>query len=147
MTAGGELMLGEARLTFLSPPAGAAWKLDNDNSLVAQVDVPGEPDNRPRLLMTGDIQEDAIARLESQWPQLHPIALELPHHGSAHAAAIEFAGLLNPDIVLQSTGLLRLNDPRWAGVRPGRLWYTTAHCGAVWVEFLRNGDVESGSFR
>lgn len=97
--------------------------------------------------VTGDIQDEAIAAIEAANPGLRPRALELPHHGSAHAAAIEFTQRLNPDIVLQSTGALRLNDPRWANVRPGRLWYTTAHCGAAWVEFHRNGDVVSGGFR
>jgi beta-lactamase superfamily II metal-dependent hydrolase len=97
--------------------------------------------------MTGDIQEDAIASIESANPNLHPLALELPHHGSAHAAAIDFTQALDPKIILQSTGPTRLNDPRWSRARPGKLWYTTAHCGAVWVEFHQNGDAESGSFR
>jgi competence protein ComEC len=147
IAAGDQLTLGEARLTFLNPPRGVGWKLDNDHSLVARVDIEGEPAGQPRLLMTGDIQEDAIAAIESSNPDLHPRALELPHHGSAHGAAIDFAGRLDPPIVLQSTGPIRLNDPRWSHVRPGRLWYTTAHCGAVWVEFHRNGEAESGSFR
>jgi competence protein ComEC len=56
---GDVLGLGEAKLTLLNPPPGAAWKLDNDHSLVARVDVAHEPDGRPCLLMTGDIQEDA----------------------------------------------------------------------------------------
>ncbi len=147
LTAGDQIALGLVRLTILSPPRDAAWKLDNDHSLVARVDVADRPQHRPLLLMTGDIQDDAIALIEAQNPDLHPLALELPHHGSARAADIDFTQRLDPPIILQSTGALRLNDPRWADVRPGRLWYTTAHCGAVWVEFHVNGDAVSGSFR
>src|SRR6185503_1675454 len=41
IAAGDEVGLGEARFTFLNPPKGADWKLDNDHSLVARVDVDG----------------------------------------------------------------------------------------------------------
>jgi competence protein ComEC len=147
IAAGDQLTLGESTLTFLSPPHNADWKLDNDNSLVARIDIDPQPNAKPALLMTGDIQDQSIAALEATYPDLHPRALELPHHGSAHQAAIQFTQRLNPQVVLQSTGALRLNDPRWAEARQGRLWYTTAHCGAAWVEFNHDGEITSGSFR
>src|SRR5262249_31589383 len=114
-------------------------------SLVARIDV--ELAAQPCLLMTGDIQDDAIATIDDRNPGLRPRALELPHHGSAHAAAIAFTQRLDPQVVLQSTRPTPLHHPRRAAARPGRLWYTTAHCGAAWVEFERDGDVVSGSFR
>jgi competence protein ComEC len=147
LAAGDQLTLGASTFTILSPPHAATWKLDNDHSLVARIDVEGEPGDQPALLMTGDIQDDAIAALEAANPNLHPRALELPHHGSAHAAAIDFTQRLNSELVLQSTGTLRLNDPRWNSARAGRLWYTTAHCGAAWVEFHQDGTIASGGFR
>lgn len=137
-----ELAVGTACLRFIAPPATADWLIDNDHSLVAVVSIPSEP---AAALLTGDVQDAAIAHLRSTQPALQPRVLELPHHGSARPAAIDFAWTLNPDIVFQSTGAQRAGDPRWDGVRVGREWYTTATDGAAWVEFLEDGGVRAGS--
>jgi competence protein ComEC len=142
VAAGDVLELGAARAVFVSPPLGAEWKLDNDQSLVAVLGLDG---NEGAVLMTGDVQDEAIGFLTGM--RLRSRVLELPHHGSARPAAIRFAATLDPEIVLQSTGDLRAGDPRWDSVREGRLWFTTCTNGASWVELMEDGRVRCGSMR
>jgi len=144
LQAGSTLAIGNAALHFLAPPLNADWPVDNDHSLVAQV---ATSTDAAAALLTGDMQDQAIEHFRTTYPSLHPRVLELPHHGSARPAAIDFAWNLNPEVVLQSTGALRANDPRWDGVRVDRTWYTTATDGAAWVEFLDNGSIRSGCHR
>jgi competence protein ComEC len=131
--AGDAIAIGEARLEFLSPTAGARFAEDNDMSLVALVTHPGTPAS---LLLCGDIEDAAIASLRQSHPGLHPAVMELPHHGSGRAAAIEWVRELSPGVVIQSTGPGRAGDPRWDPIRlaPGRRWLCTARDGAVWAE-------------
>lgn len=145
--AGDTVELGEARITFLSPPGGDAWKIDNDESLVGLVEGRGVGGARPSILMTGDIQDDAIHWLEESQPKRKPGVLELPHHGSARPASIRWVGSLRPGLVMQSTGPRRVNDPRWDGVRAGSVWYTTAADGAAWAEVRRDGTLRHGCVR
>ena len=55
--------------------------------------------------------------------------------------------IVNPTLVIQSTGPQRVNDARWNKVRRGRRWRTTAVDGAVSVEFLRDGSVVDKGLR
>lgn len=145
--AGDTLALGEGSITFLFPPAGAPFTLDNDTSLVALVEGRGDGTHRPRVLMTGDVQDEAIAAMTRAHAIPRPDVLELPHHGSARPAAVEWAGRLDPRLVMQSTGPSRVGDRRWAIVRAGRAWYTTAVDGAAWAEVARDGTLRHGSVR
>jgi competence protein ComEC len=144
--AGDRLKLGEATLEFLSPPSDASFDADNDHSLVGL--FTGErfgPD--PMLLLTGDVQDEAIASLEAAHPSLMPAAAELPHHGSARQVAVEWVcDHLKPLIVLQSTGVRRRDDPRWNRAREGRTWLCTARLGACWMRFEQGGRTLHGSF-
>lgn len=142
--AGDTVVVGELELEILSPPRGADWTLENDMSLVAAV-----KDGRGGvlLMMTGDIQDRAMASTLAGRPGLHPRILEAPHHGSARPAAYEFVSTLNPAVVLQSTGPGRAGDPRWEAVRSRRAWRCTALEGAVWAEVGPDGLVRSGSWR
>jgi len=150
--AGDSIPLGDTQITFLSPPPGALWPLDNDHSLVAAVGgpAPGQPPSRNParipLLLTGDIQDQAMASILAAHPGLSPAIMEAPHHGSARPAAYEFVAGTNPTIVLQSTGPGRAADPRWATVRAGRTWLCTAADGASWAEWRQDGTTRSGSF-
>lgn len=147
IAAGEKLVVGSAEVEFLSPPAGAAWKADNDRSLVARVRATPVDSKRPRsLLLTGDIQDEAIASLERRYPHLRADLMEVPHHGSAREAAFQFVEAINPAVVLQSTGPKRANDHRWDDVRKGRLWWCTSLDGALWAEIERDGSIRSGSF-
>jgi len=144
--AGDSLTMGEIRLRFISPPRNAAYEKDNAHSLVAVAEKPG--DATQLVLMTGDIEDPAINEIRSNYPDLHPIALELPHHGSANTASISWVGeALQPRLVLQSTDAKRMDDARWASVREGRIWLCTASAGATWVEFDRTNAMKFGTYR
>ncbi|MEZ6163591.1 MAG: hypothetical protein R3B67_04065 [Phycisphaerales bacterium] len=122
---------------------------DNDTSVVALLDpLPGRV-GHPRMLLTGDIEQDAMERLMVLEPgltgELAGGVIELPHHGSARDAAYGFVGWLDPGVIVQSTGPSRLDDDRWDGQRPGRDWFTTAQGGAIVVEFDASGAVTRGT--
>ena len=98
------------------------------------------------LLLTGDIQDQAIATLRAAHPNLRADIMEVPHHGSAHQAAIDWLAEINPPIALQSTGPQRANDPRWQSTRTPRTWYCTCLNGAAWSEIASDGSLRSGTF-
>jgi competence protein ComEC len=133
------LPLGGATLSILSPPADAAFEELNDWSLVGLVTA-----DRARLLLTGDIQDEAIAALRARLPELRAQAIEVPHHGSARAAGIGFVGASGALVAVQSTGPSRLNDERWARERARRAWLSTAAIGSAAVEWRRDGTVRWG---
>lgn len=138
------LSLGACRVEILSPPADAAWNDDNNHSLVARI-APADR-KTPSLLMTGDIEDDAInAVREHVTEPVHVI--ELPHHGSANRAAMGLVDALNPAVVLQSTGPSRAHDPRWSTIREGRVWLSTAERGWCWAELRTDGTVCWGASR
>lgn len=139
---GDQLHLANARLRFLSPPADAAWHLENDHSLVAFIETAtGTP---PTLLLTGDIQHGAILHLLLTSPSLSADAVDVPHHGSYNDQAYELLSRLRPAIVIQSTGPARLGDRRWARIRGSCTWLSTAELGALRIEGLRDGSLRAG---
>jgi competence protein ComEC len=145
---GDTLMVGSASMEILWPdPVLIDGYDDNDTSLVALLDPEPGADGSARLLLTGDIERDAMERLRALEPTLPERfaggVMELPHHGSAREAAHGFVDWLRPGVIVQSTGPSRLDDDRWAAQRAGRDWYTTARSGAVVVEFGDDGRVET----
>lgn len=140
LVAGDSFTLGRARIRVLSPPSGERYRHLNDTSLVLLVTVPTAAGER-RLLLCGDIQDEALADLMTREPGLRADVMEAPHHGSARPAAIEVVEHVNPSIVLQSTGPTRVNDDRWEHVRAARKWLTTALDGAAQVDFVDDGTV------
>ncbi len=148
LAAGDTLTLGSAAIRVLSPRADDEFRRDNDTSLVLLVTIPTE-DGERRLLLCGDIQDEAIALLAEREPDLRADIIEAPHHGSARPAGIEFVGQVTSPgaVVVQSTGPSRLNDDRWAEVRAERRWLCTAAGGAVTVEVRASGEIVSRSLR
>jgi len=144
--AGDTLELGRVTLTFLSPPADASWPADNDHSLVARVDVPTSAGART-VLLTGDIERDAIRALLDSGRAFEADIMELPHHGSANESAYELVTRLDPSVVLQSTGPRRVGDVRWAPFAAGRAWFATARDGAAWAEVRRDGTIRAGAMQ
>jgi beta-lactamase superfamily II metal-dependent hydrolase len=144
MTAGESIRLGVASIALLSPPESAGWAEDNDHSLVGLVraDAPGAP----TLLLTGDIQDGAIERLLTGAEPLRADVMELPHHGGYREAAARLVAVVDPSVVVQSSGPGRAGDVRWDLLRNRRAWYTTATDGASWVELRADGMVRSGAF-
>jgi len=141
---GDEIQIGDTVLRILHPPAGFVPRAENDASLVAVLEPAG---SGVRVMLTGDIQQEAMAMLMESGEDLHADVFELPHHGSAHEAAYAFAQYVNPRVVLQSTGRQRLDDPRWDHVRTGRAWYTTARTGCVSVFIDDAGQIRVQTMR
>lgn len=151
VSAGDTLSIGTCTLTLLSPQASADDVEDNEHSLVALVTPhhASRPDESPlgardSLLLTGDIETNAISRLRDAYPDLHPLVAELPHHGSGNQASIEWIARMAPALAIQSTGPRRLNDPRWAALPEATRVLTTARHGAVWAEIRKDGSLRSG---
>lgn len=99
------------------------------------------------MLLTGDIQDEAMAMLMTSGVDLSADVIELPHHGSAREAAYAFVERVNPRVVLQSTGRQRLNDPRWDHARAGRAWLDTPRFGAVRADLRTDSTVSAGPVR
>ncbi len=141
----------------------------NDSSIVAMLAVRcGETERR--VLLTGDAAREALANLlpdQSRGAQapgaevvseqvqtggerrsaLRADVLELPHHGAYIEPAVELVRVVDPSVVVQSTGARRAADRRWVNVMNGKAWYATPRSGAVWVEIRSDGTLVSGSFR
>jgi ComEC/Rec2-related protein len=160
--AGDAFVLGDADVRFLWPRPGFESREPNERSLVALIaaragDHAGE---RRSVLMTGDVQGEAIAGLRASYPTLRPGVLEMPHHGSYITEAVEFVLALDPPSVHQSTGMRRATDPRWEAVRTGSAspaggtgnasetwWGVTAVDGALFSEIRADGSLRHGSHR
>ena len=145
VSAGDRVTVGRLHLDILHPDDTFTAAEVNNWSLVARLTAPTAAGPRV-ILLTGDIEGDAMAALRASHPALRADVLELPHHGSARPAAYRFVRALDPKIVVQSTGPSRLDDARWAGVRPGRVWLTTARDGALSVIIGRDGEISAASF-
>jgi len=144
--AGDSIPVGRATVRFLSPNGSDHYKHENDRSLVAIVSAPTR-DGVVTVLMTGDIQADAMKALMTAGGEINADVLELPHHGSVHETAVSFFDSVDPSVVLQSTGPQRARDTRWTARRGGRAWYTTSDDGATWVRINDDGRIEHGSLR
>jgi beta-lactamase superfamily II metal-dependent hydrolase len=150
--AGDSVSAGSIEGAFIWPPRELAHSLsDNDSSLVAVFSRqnPGDAPRDVAAVFTGDIQSRALAMIMSADTPVFksPIPiLEAPHHGSFSDEAEAFVGLINPDVVVQSTGPRRASDVRWENQRRARSWLTTALRGHVWCEYLRDGSVRIGGF-
>lgn len=150
IAAGDEITLGRARFSIVSPQPRAEWHADNEHSLVALVEAPRNEQTEPaRLLMTGDAGELAITALE--YAKFPPIdVMELPHHGSAQTAAMEWVQKLQPRVILQSTGQSRVDDPRWDETRDALTntqWFVTPKHGWSSVTWLHDGSILTQSMR
>ncbi len=143
--AGQTLELGEVTLELISP--GSDWSPSsvNSSSLVARVRAPTARGER-RVLLTGDIEREAMVRLLESGEDLRANVLELPHHGSHHPTGEVFLERVNPAIVVQSTGPSRLLDERWERARQGRRWLVTARDGAISLVIYTDGRIEATPF-
>ena len=140
-------VLGEASLTVLWPPPADAFtsKKSNELSVVLRVDVAGR-----RLLLNGDIQQDATAALLRHPETLDADVTDLPHHGSVVDASADWLAAVSPRVVLQSTGPIRLRRDRWAELLepfPHIERYLTARHGMVQVRVGRDGEIDVSTYR
>ncbi|WAP53138.1 ComEC/Rec2 family competence protein [Arthrobacter sp. ATA002] len=110
LSAGMGSRIGAVRWEVLWPPAnGAPGAAENDASAVVLITVPGDQERRGtelRLLLTGDIEEEAGARLLAANAQLANDGvdiLKVPHHGARNGGT-QLIEELQPDIALISVG-------------------------------------------
>ncbi len=128
---------GEGRLRVLWPPPTYVGAAANDESLVLQlaVDVPGTGTTR-RLLLNGDIQDEAIRLLLDSDVNLTADVTDLPHHGSFVSASPAWLQRVRPHAVVQSCGRARRRRDAWGPVLSAAAVprYDTATYGMVqWV--------------
>lgn len=144
---GDTLTLGDATVACVRAPdedPGRGVSL-NDRSLVLVVTLRDAP-GAGRVVLTGDSGPLALASL-MEVPLGDVKILEAPHHGSYNGVAESFIELFDPDVVLQSTGETRSNDPRWSASSLDRVWRDTHTHGWVWAQLRPDGSVEHGGYR
>ncbi|QQS07781.1 MAG: ComEC/Rec2 family competence protein [Phycisphaerales bacterium] len=144
LKAGEVMRLGEVDMAILSPPGGVAWAVDNEHSIVAAIRRPGGSVSECLMLLTGDLQGEGVRHMTAAHPSLSAQIVEVPHHGSAATDSIAWVAGLRPRVTLQSTGSLRVNDPRWEVVRSRCAWLCTSVDGASWAEVRRDGSIVAG---
>ncbi len=139
LSAHDRVRLGDATLRVLAPDPAHDYRTENDGSLVARLDIP-TPAGTRRVLLTGDIQTEGIARLLDDPRLPAPVdVLELPHHGSRTPIVRELIARTDPAMVLQSTGPRRVQDDPWRAARALRGWHTTAIDGAAHIRIDHTG--------
>lgn len=139
---GHTMNLGRARLTWHHPDLAATYRRDNEHSMVIDIDVAGR-----RILLTGDLEFEGMARLMPEVSGLRADVVKLPHHGSFNELAAEFIPQLEPTLVLQSTGRTRWLNDRWADVLGETTRLVTYRDGAAWVEIAMDGSMTYGTYR
>jgi competence protein ComEC len=143
ITRGWEASIGGAELKVLWPPADFAPKRANDTSIVLSVRVAGR-----RILLNGDIQDEAIGQLMER-EDLTADITDLPHHGGLVDSSPAWLAAVTPSIILQSSGRTRLYQDRWPAVLKGmdvtRL--VTARDGMSQVHIGRGGQIHVWAMR
>ncbi|MEM8737507.1 MAG: ComEC/Rec2 family competence protein [Planctomycetota bacterium] len=142
---GDERVLGDAHLRVLWPPR-EGWDAakSNDRSVVMAIELAGR-----RLLLNGDIQQDAItALLEDHAEELDADVADLPHHGSVVEASATWLDAVSPGLVLQSTGRARLRRDRWPALLEtrGTIRLVSEEVGMVRVEVSGDGRMTWATF-
>lgn len=136
---GWSMTMGDAALELLWPEPGYVSKKNNNNSLVLAFESAGR-----RVLLNGDIQDDAIRRLLASDRSLSADVTDLAHHGSFVDSSADWLEAVGPRVVLQSAGPRRPDQDRWAELleqaRIERLW--TFEQGMVELHINRDGELQ-----
>ncbi|MCB1247580.1 MAG: MBL fold metallo-hydrolase, partial [Acidimicrobiia bacterium] len=96
--AGDRLSVGPIRIQVLGP--GRRYASDNDGSIVLLVE------GDPTVLLPGDIE--AVA--QQDLPELRPVVMVVPHHGSA-TSDLRWLRDVSPDVAILSYGSNRYGHP------------------------------------
>ncbi len=130
--------LGGVRVEAIWPPRDAAFKHNNDGSIVLAFEVAGR-----RLLMCGDVQQIAMAQMIETGVPLDADVTDLPHHGSFPPGAVAWLRRVGPTVVLQSSGPQRLRHDKWAAHLEGIERHVTTWHGMVSVHVADDGTIRS----
>lgn len=140
VVAGYSRRLGTCEWRWIHPDRDDRFDASNNESMVILI----QGADRTALLC-GDIQSEAIQllmeRAVSGRFELGADVLELPHHGSHNVAAQGFVRIVDPEIVMQSTGARRWMADRWADDLKDRVRLVTVRDGACSVQFNAEGDL------
>jgi competence protein ComEC len=134
--------LGEVEMEAIWPEGERRFEVDNDGSLALSIRGGGR-----RVLLTGDIQREAMAEMLETGLDVRADVVELPHHGSMTAVAQRWMAATGAGVVLQSTGPARLRNDRWAEPLAGVTRFVTARDGMAEVRIGREGEIRSSGFR
>lgn len=128
------------------PPDGMIHRKENDNSLVVSLMKSLQGKEVRCVLFTGDIEEISMTDLMEDIDELkNPIVLEAPHHGSVRPSSKSFIKGVDPDIIVQSTGAMRMRRDHLSRIvneGSGITRFDTASHGAIRMEFGESGYVE-----
>lgn len=129
-------VLGEALLEMLWPAPGYMSELNNNNALVLRVEAAGR-----RVLLSSDVQGDAIDRLMVEPAQLRADVADLAHHGSYVDQSPAWLSAVGPMVVLQSSGHKRRQQDPWAQLlkQRGIKRLRTSELGMVELTVGRDG--------
>lgn len=147
--AGDSVRLGRATWSVLWPSEGYRSRRDNDLSLVLSVEIDaGQGVERPRLLLSGDIETEPAARLTAMHSRgevdLRCDVLEIPHHGSWREAVVGYIAASNPSFILQSTAMRRFAQDRFQPhLAPDVRRLVTCRDGTVRVSFHADGGIDA----
>lgn len=129
VTQGDLLQTGEGTMQVLHPPPDGPPGIENIRSMTLLAEYSGK-----RILITGDLQGEGVARLVSQ-PPVAVDVLMTPHHGSGAESVEALARWCQPKLVVSSQGRTdpgkaegvyrRLGIPYWATWPNGAI---TLHC-------------------
>jgi competence protein ComEC len=147
-----ELVAGPARVEVLHPLVDGevrvppAWS-ENDGSIVLRITYGGRS-----VLLTGDIEARAEARLVDSGRSLAADVLKAPHHGSRTSSTPRFVERVRPGVVVFSVG----DQNRWGFPAPavdarwraaGARTYRTDRDGAVTVRIDARGRISVSTAR
>jgi len=141
VSAGAQRTFGEMTWNWLHPAASAQYDRANDHSTVIRIECAERS-----VLLTGDVQEDAINDLLADEHILACDIIELPHHGSFNEPAVQLIKRASPELIMQSTGRWRWRRDRWAHVLEDARRLVTARDGACWIEIDHDGNITTGRF-
>ncbi|MCE9591222.1 MAG: ComEC/Rec2 family competence protein [Planctomycetes bacterium] len=126
------------------PPRGLIARRSNDTSIVLSLTTAGK-----RVMLTGDIQDQAITGLLASGSDLHGDIMELPHHGGFVESSPAWIKAVAPSLAVQSSGIARRHADRWPAMltQSGLTRLTTDRDGMVTAWITRGGSVGWSSFK
>ncbi|QNB46180.1 DNA internalization-related competence protein ComEC/Rec2 [Thermanaerosceptrum fracticalcis] len=133
----------QVRLEVLHPDGERIWH-GNNKSLVLKLIY-----QEAEWLLTGDIENEAIAYLLAQKEDLRADILKLPHHGSISSYSEEFYRQVGPWAVIVSAGINKFNHPhprvRGYFSERGIPFYLTRDNGAI-ITWSKGRKIEARTF-
>jgi competence protein ComEC len=150
VSAGWRQRHGGVVLDMLWPPADFSPKHANDGSLVLSIRIDAAPGGvGRRVLLCGDIQQEAIRELIATGADLSADVCDLPHHGSFVKDSPRWLDAVGPAVVVQSCGHRRLRNDPWQALLSDNdiRRYVTARDGMVTLKIRESGEMLWDKFR